>query len=191
MFPGDALKEDGSRYGNKSDFMVTAVAYVPAGDVHLLESTEITITASASFGDVVDGSEDHFILVQVPADWDASAATVTGADAVDGVSVITVDAANASDYPGVTYGTYLKVAVDDQLDAGDNDASVEVTFTPPNVETDTTYTSATYGMAVESNTSDTEITTDNNVAITAGDVVSIDLTDSEPVVVSTSSYNFV
>lgn len=162
--------------GNFSDFLVTGAGYTPAGDTVITENATVTITASATFGDVVDGSEEHFILVEVP----AGSTNVTA----DGVPVSTfVVSAGDPAYPGVEPGTYVKVAVDDQLDAGDTSATVKVNFTAPNVGDDTSYDLDTYGMATETNLSGSEVDNTDNIAIVPGNTVVVDVADTLPTIV--------
>lgn len=183
-----------STEGNFSDFLVTGVGYTSAGDSQVTENSRVVLNASAEFGDRVDGSEDHFILVQVPGGWDSSTVSVAGADGGTGWSVITVTGGTGSDgqaYPDVADGQYVKVEVDDQLSAGDPRASVQVTITSPEVSGDVpvTSTSNTYGVAVETTpaTSGGETDSSDNVAVTPGTVLSIDVHDSEPSIVGATS----
>lgn len=174
--------------GNFSDFIVTGVGYTSAGETQVTENTGVIFNASAQFGDRVDGSEEHFILVQVPQGWDSATVSVAGADGGTGWSLVTVTGGVGSDgesYSGVADGVYVKAQVDDQLSEGDPLASVQVTVSAPEVTGDepVNATSNTYGMAVEANPSDTEADTSNNVAITPGTVISVDVHDSEPSIV--------
>ncbi|SBV95008.1 hypothetical protein KL86APRO_10581 [uncultured Alphaproteobacteria bacterium] len=175
--------------GNFSDFIVTGVGYTSAGETQVTENTGVIFNASAQFGDRVDGSEEHFILVQVPQGWDSDTVSVAGADGGTGWSLVTVTDGGGSDgksYSGVADGMYVKVQVDDQLSEGDPLASVQVTVTAPEVTGDepVNATSNTYGMAVEAHPSDSgEPDLSNNVAITPGTVISVDVHDSEPSIV--------
>jgi large repetitive protein len=164
---------------NYSDFIVTGAGYTPATDTVITEAATVTITASATFGDVLDGSEDHYILVEVP----AGSTNVTA----DGVAVVTFTIGAGGDpaYPGVAAGTYVQVLVNDQLGAGDTSATVQVSFTAPNVTENTSYSLDTYGMAVETvpASSGLENSTGDNVAIVAGNTVVVDVADTLPTIV--------
>ncbi len=168
---------------NFSDFIITGAGYTPATETVITEAATVTITASATFGDVVDGSEDHFILVEVP----AGSTNV----AVEGVAAttFTIGAGGNPAYPGVAPGTYVQVPVDTQLGTGDTSATVHVSFTAPNVTENTTYTLDSYGMAVETvpGTSGSEVDSSDNVAIVAGSTVVVEVADTVPTIVGANS----
>lgn len=213
------LSGDEINYGDNSattttefDVVIDAVADRPQ-DVQARapssvgESRVASLIVSAKFADVVDGSESHFLLVEIPSGWDSAPVSVggDGKSYTNGVGywVITVtdgaistgngwdalqghlDYGNLQDYySGLENGTYVIVKVDNQLGANDNFATITVTLNTPDRDdpnTDETYSSNTYALAVENKPTDIETDLSNNVALVEGDTLNVTVTDDKPV----------
>ncbi|MEO5338670.1 MAG: hypothetical protein H7841_17565 [Magnetospirillum sp. WYHS-4] len=127
-------------------------------------ASTVTIDVTAHFADFQDGSETHYILVEVPSGWSAPA----------GVELV-----NGSDLPEVTDGkTFARIQVDNAtIAAGNGTATVAVELTPPAAVEVGTHTFQVYAEAYETSVSDTELTLANNRAFTPGVV---ELTITEP-----------
>lgn len=168
---------------NVSDFTLAGIT--TAAITTVVETNPVTITASASFDDVVDGSEEHFILVEVPSNFISEGAVVTdgAGNPITDFEVVHLTAAD-----GVVEGDYIKIRVDDQLSVDGDSATVKVTLISANVDgVSDTQTAHTYGMAVE--TADaadvatgTELTTANNIAISNAATVVITVLDTLPTI---------
>lgn len=177
--------------GGLSDFTLSGVSYTDKGDV--AEGKTVTLTASAYFSDL-DGSESHYLLVEVPTGFTnpsvtgaqdywtikvAADGTITGA----GTELPTgglAGVAGTYDYSKLAPGTYVLARVD----SGVENPQIKVTLTAPQVDTpnDTSdsYTAKTYALVVESNLSGGEATLSNNVEVTQGQTQTIIVTDTVP-----------
>ncbi len=179
------------------DVIVDAVADRPVMDtsaaaVTVGETRAVALDASATFTDVADGSESHYLLVQVPgAPGEFAISSVTGADG--GVyHVVTVTGGVVSgtglptgfDYSALADGTYVLAQVDGQLNADGDRATLTVNLTAPALDAPGTvseaYSAKTYAIAIETNPTDGELDLDNNVAIVEGSTWTVTVTDDTP-----------
>ena len=115
----------------------------------------VTINLNATFGDYEDGSESHFVLVEVPEGWEAP----EGATVVDG-----------GDFDGLPDKQFIKVEVDN-ADLADNggSAQVSVTFQVPDDQASGDINFDVYSGAVET-PEDGEITLDNNTSFSGAQI---------------------
>ncbi|MCK5747923.1 MAG: cadherin-like domain-containing protein [Oricola sp.] len=155
--------------GDNSDFLVHEVSFEiapPEPD----PVCEVEIDVTASFGDYEDGSEQHFVFVEVP---EGMTPTDENAQTVEG------NAAN-----GLTEGkTFVVVEVDAaDIEAGGGTVTVPVSFTGPVPEDGGSVTANVFAGAQETNLDGGELTFDNNLKLASTSVESEkgDMTVSDP-----------
>ena len=147
--------------GENSDFLVNQIDFevAPQGEPHC----EVTVDVSAEFGDYSDGSEDHFVLVEVPDGWTPVG---EGFEVVDG-----------GDIDGLPDQQFIRVQVDDDaLAAGDGSATVQVSFEAPVSDEPGEVQLNVFAEAAEVNLDGGELTEDNN-RVFVGTDVSVDKED--------------
>lgn len=180
--------------------IVDAVADRPTIDTEASETTvgeerTVTLSASAAFTDVADGSESHYLLVQVPTGADGTFSTdgmvVTGADG-GAYQIVTISGGVVSgtalpdgfDYSSLADGTYVVAQVHEQLAADHDTAKLTVTLTAPVLDVPGTvsqsYTAETYAISIETKPTDGELDHDNNIAIAEGSTWTVTVTDDVP-----------
>ena len=134
-------------------------------------STQVTFSVSAKFADI-DGSEQHFILVEAKAGW-----------------------GNPKGYSTVTTGegTFYKVPV---TNSKDGNPTVNVTLTTPANATDSSVSLKVGGMAVENSNNNTNYTFEPNdnatvnigvvsaTGVTAGNVTMVEDSGTAPITLS-------
>ncbi|MEX2312226.1 MAG: DUF4114 domain-containing protein, partial [Rhodospirillales bacterium] len=155
--------------GTNSDFLVHEITFEvapPAPD----PVCEVEIDVTATFGDFADGSEAHFVFVEVPAGMtpvDEDAKTVEG---------------NAEN--GLPEGqTFVVIEVDAaDIEAGNGSVTVPVSFTGPVPDGESPINAEVFAGAVETNLDGGEITFDNNMTLqgTSVEVAKADMTVSDP-----------
>ncbi|WP_284347901.1 type I secretion C-terminal target domain-containing protein, partial [Sneathiella chinensis] len=112
------------------------------------------VTLKGTFGDVTDGSEVHYFLVEVPA----------GFTAQNPALLVTYSGGNGPD--GIPDGTYIKVDAD-ALMIGNTAIGNAVLIAPENMPSDTNFDIKVYTVAEETNLAgDEESDLTNNVAVT-------------------------
>ncbi|MDY0241514.1 MAG: DUF4114 domain-containing protein, partial [Rhodospirillaceae bacterium] len=86
-----------------SDFTLSGVSYPVTGNAG--EGDTVSFTASAQFDDVVDGSEHHYLLVEVPAGWSVPVNAVDGGTSYQVITVAggVVSGGNGELPTGYTY----------------------------------------------------------------------------------------
>ncbi|MGJ3259293.1 MAG: DUF5801 repeats-in-toxin domain-containing protein [Rhodospirillales bacterium] len=119
---------------------------------------EVSVNVDATFGDFTDGSEGHYVFVEVPEGW-----TPTG----EGVETV-----NNGDHPQLPEGgNFVKVPVSqEQLEAGDGAVTVNVTFEAPVSEAGEDVRIDVFAGAIEENLDGGELTTDNNTSFSNSSV---------------------
>jgi len=119
---------------------------------------EVTVNVDATFGDYTDGSEGHYVFVEVPEGW-----TPLG----EGVETV-----NNADYPQLPGGgNFVKVPVSaEALEQGDGAVTIEVQFEAPVDEAGADVQIDVFAGAVEENLSGDELTTDNNASFSGTSV---------------------
>src|SRR3546814_3665845 len=126
------------------------------------EGATVALTASATFTDLADGSEQHFIVVELPAEsWQPDDFTVTaGAGETGSVGAAEIVSGAALNTNGVTRfdagKQYLRIPVDGLLDGtgdGVDTATVEISFTAPQVTASEDLTFTVHGESFEGATS--------------------------------------
>ncbi len=131
---------------------------------------EVTVNVDATFGDYTDGSEGHYVFVEVPEGW-----TPTG----EGVETV-----DNGDHPQLPEGSnFVKVPVSqEQLETGDGAVTVNVTFEAPVSEAGENVQIDVFAGAIEENLDGGELTTDNNASFSGSSVTveSKDLTAEPP-----------
>jgi T1SS-143 domain-containing protein len=133
---------------------ITLVAEVPGVEEETVDS--VTVDVSATFADYEDGSEAHFVLVELPDGWEAPA----GAETVDGGTI-----------DGLPDAIFVRIPVDNaDIANGGGTVTVPVTLGAPEGAEGTDVTFRTFAEAYENNVSDTELTTGNNRAFTGSEV---------------------
>jgi Ca2+-binding RTX toxin-like protein len=117
--------------------------------------TTVAVEVTATFADYADGSETHYILVEVPDGWSVP----DGTQLVDG-----------SDLPEVTDGkTFARIPVDNaDIAVGDGTVSITLELTPPSELAAGTHAFEVYAEAYETSVTDDELTLANNRAFTPG-----------------------
>jgi T1SS-143 domain-containing protein len=133
---------------------ITLTSEEPEVQSEVVES--VTINVTATFEDFTDGSESHFVLVELPQGWSAPA----GAEVVDGGSI-----------SGLPDADFVRIEVSNtDIANGGGTITLPVTLGAPEGAEGTELTFRTYAEAYEDNTSDTELTTDNNRSFTGTEV---------------------
>ncbi len=155
--------------GENSDFLVHEVSFEVAPP-EPEPVCEVEIDVTASFGDYEDGSEQHFVFVEVP---EGMTPTDENAQTVEG---------NAEN--GLPEGqTFVVVEVDAaDIEAGGGTVTVPVSFTGPVPEGGAPISANVYAGAVETNLDGGEITFDNNMKLAGTSVEATpgDTTVSDP-----------
>ncbi|CAA6603503.1 hypothetical protein MTBLM1_100001 [Rhodospirillaceae bacterium LM-1] len=131
------------------------------------EMAEVTLSVTATFADYTDGSEAHYLYVEVPGGWTAP----EGSTLVDGGS-----------FGGNAGTSYMKVEVDnDDLAANGGVITMPIALIAPAAMIDENGVALdVFAQAVEDDLSDTELTFDNNVGL-ASDSITFTLPDeNEP-----------
>jgi len=124
---------------------------------------EVSVDVEGTFGDYTDGSEAHYMLVEVPEGW-----TVTGAENYE-----FIDGAGAEALPDATF---LRMEIDNDLIAdGGGSVSVPVTFEAPLSDGEGAIDMHVYAQSLEQ-VLDGESNLDNN-AYTAGGVMTFEMAD--------------
>jgi hypothetical protein len=124
-----------------------------AGGTGLFEPT-VTVETTASFSDYQDGSEQHFVLVQIPDGWTPAEGTtvVTGAEV-------------GEQFAGQTFARF-EISSEDLM-AGNGTVGISLDLTPP---LDTKYgdkvSMNVYAIAQETDLSGEETNQTNNIAVT-------------------------
>ncbi len=154
----DEIRFEASEAG--SDFLVQYVEGETPGEPSE-PHCEVTVNVDATFGDFTDGSEEHFVFVEVPEGWEATGEGIVEAD--------------NGDYPQLPAGaTFVKVPVSEEaLQDGEGSVSVPVTFEAPASEAGEDVQIDVFSAAIETNLDGAELTTDNNVSF-SGSSITVD-----------------
>ena len=143
---------DGNQTQDSSDYFIKEIDFSYEDTVVVEEpepQCEITVNVDATFGDFTDGSENHFIVVEVPEGWEPQG------------EYVEVDSSNYGD------GNFIAIPVDaEDLQASGGSVSVPVSFLAPAPDADESVELDVFAVAQEVNidgtVGDGEITLDNN-----------------------------
>ncbi len=143
---------DGAQTGDSSDYFIKEIDFGYQDTVVVEESDpkcEVTVNVDATFGDFTDGSENHFIVVEVPEGWEPEG------------EYVEVDSSNYGE------GRFIAIPVDEaDLQETGGSVSVPVTFIAPAPDADESVDLDVFAVAQEVNIDGTvgsgEITLDNN-----------------------------
>ena len=129
---------------------------VPDGSNEIAAGDQFAVTLNATFGDFLDGSESHFILLDVVSGFSLVAETVTSL--------------TAGNIYGVPAGDYVLVEADTLIDTATGDATTKVFFNAPD-DTDPlapsldNYSFNFYAVSIEADDTATGGTLANNLAV--------------------------
>ncbi|SDG47000.1 Ig-like domain-containing protein [Roseospirillum parvum] len=180
------LNDGAGLSGHNSDFLVTGVSGVAHVDeetcttdtVWVDEGAQVTVTLTATFGDVVDGSESHYMAVLLP-----DGLTLASTPANSTTIPVGPDGLELPDGRTLPEGNYLLINVDDQLGANDTvnptSATLSLLLNAAEVPETTDVRVGVWGVAAETTLTGAEPTGDNNLAVTEGACVGITI-DSGP-----------
>ena len=145
---------------HNSDFLLRSISgETEVVDAGVVES--VTVSVTATFSDFTDGSETHFILVELPDGWSAP----EGAEVVDGGSI-----------NGLPDASFVRIEVSSEdIQAGSGTITMPVTLGAPEGAGGTDVSFRTFAEAWETNVSDDETTTDNNRVFAGGETTVVSL----------------
>ena len=129
-------------------------------------TAKVTVTVEATFGDYMDDSEAHYLLVESITDSNGNPVTFDVTNLPDGYSYVgTIE----QEVGGETV-TFHQIAVDNSVIAdGGGHVSLDLVHDFPQVDGDTTFPIRVGSMAEEQNISGGELNLDNNLVININD----------------------
>jgi Ca2+-binding RTX toxin-like protein len=141
--------------GNNSDFLLRSVqgeTWVEAPD-----HAEVTMNVTATFADVTDGSEAHYLYVEVPNGWSAPSGSVM----VDGAS-----------FGGEVGAHYMRIEVsNDDLAAHAGVVTMPVTLiAPADALGEHGVALDVFAQAIEEDLSGSDVTASNNMAMSSDSI---------------------
>ncbi|MBF0269918.1 MAG: hypothetical protein HQL44_15140 [Alphaproteobacteria bacterium] len=131
------------------------------------QMAEVSLTVTATFADYTDGSEAHYLYVEVPGGWTAP----EGSTLVDGGS-----------FGGNAGTSYMKVEVDnDDLAANGGVVTMPIALiAPADAIGEDGVALDVFAQAMEDDLSDTELTFDNNVGLASDSITFTLPEETEP-----------
>ncbi len=131
------------------------------------QMAEVSLTVTATFADYTDGSEAHYLYVEVPGGWTAP----EGSTLVDGAS-----------FGGNVGTSYMKVEVDnDDLAANGGVVTMPIALiAPADAIGEDGVALDVFAQAMEDDLSDTELTFDNNVGLASDSITFTLPEETEP-----------